>query len=78
MPTSTVTSKGQLTIPVEVRQKLGIHAGSRIDFVWTDRGGFEFRVITGSVKDLAGMFGPATRTLTVEEMDDAIGRAVSE
>ena len=78
MPTSTVTSKGQLTIPAAVRHKLGIHAGSRVDFVWTERGVFEFRVRTGSVQDLAGILAPAARTLSVEEMDDAIARAVTE
>ncbi|MFA5684807.1 MAG: AbrB/MazE/SpoVT family DNA-binding domain-containing protein [Lysobacteraceae bacterium] len=28
----TVTSKGQVTIPRHIRQKLGIHAGSRVRF----------------------------------------------
>lgn len=28
----TVTSKGQVTIPRNIRQKLGIHAGSRVRF----------------------------------------------
>lgn len=29
---TSVTSKGQVTIPIDVRQKLGIHQGSRIGF----------------------------------------------
>lgn len=32
METTSVTSKGQVTIPKEVRQKLGIRQGSRIEF----------------------------------------------
>lgn len=32
METTTVTIKGQVTIPKEVRQKLGIRQGSRIEF----------------------------------------------
>ena len=27
-----VTSKGQVTIPIEIRQQLGIHPGSEVDF----------------------------------------------
>jgi AbrB family looped-hinge helix DNA binding protein len=32
METTSVTSKGQVTIPREVRQQLGIRQGSRIEF----------------------------------------------
>lgn len=27
-----VTSKGQVTIPIEIREELGLHAGSIVDF----------------------------------------------
>ena len=33
MESTSVTSKGQVTIPKEIRQKLGIRAGSRVEFV---------------------------------------------
>ncbi|MBK9326037.1 MAG: AbrB/MazE/SpoVT family DNA-binding domain-containing protein [Hydrogenophilales bacterium] len=32
METTTVTSKGQVTIPLELRKKLGIRQGSKIEF----------------------------------------------
>lgn len=32
MEPTSVTSKGQVTIPMEVRQRLGIRQGSRIEF----------------------------------------------
>jgi AbrB family looped-hinge helix DNA binding protein len=32
MEATTVTSKGQVTIPQEVRQKLGIRQGSKVEF----------------------------------------------
>jgi antitoxin PrlF len=35
VPTATMTSKGQLTVPAEVRERLGLHAGSRVDLVDT-------------------------------------------
>ncbi len=33
MPTATLTSKGQITIPQTVRTALGLHAGTKVDFV---------------------------------------------
>ncbi len=33
-----VTSKGQVTIPIEIRQKLGIRSQSEVDFVVADDG----------------------------------------
>lgn len=32
METTTVTSKGQVTIPLELRKKLGIRQGSKVEF----------------------------------------------
>ncbi|MET0963230.1 MAG: AbrB/MazE/SpoVT family DNA-binding domain-containing protein [Noviherbaspirillum sp.] len=33
MESTTVTSKGQVTIPKQLRQQMGIRAGSRIEFI---------------------------------------------
>lgn len=43
MDTTTVTSKGQVTIPKEIRQKLGIRKGTRVEFVLVD-GRVELRI----------------------------------
>ena len=40
MAESTVTSKGQITIPVQVRTALGIDAGDRVEFVEIETGRF--------------------------------------
>lgn len=39
MPTAKVISKGQITLPIEVRTKLGLRPGSRLSFVPTPTGG---------------------------------------
>ena len=44
MDASTVTSKGQITIPKEVRRALGIRQGSRVAFT-TKNGRCELRVL---------------------------------
>lgn len=71
MASATVTSKGQITIPLEVRTELQLKPGDKVDFV---RGqlGFTLLAKNGSVKRLKGMFGKPDRTLTIEEMNEAI------
>jgi AbrB family looped-hinge helix DNA binding protein len=78
MATATVTSKGQVTIPIEVRQKLGIRTGTRLEFVEGRNGGIELFAKTGSVTALAGMFRYSGPTVSIEEMDDAIAAAAVE
>jgi len=35
-PSSTISSKGQVTVPIEVRHRLGLKTGDRVDFVYED------------------------------------------
>lgn len=78
MSTATVTSKGQITIPVEVRTRLGLQAGSRVAFVATADGGFEIHPATGSISELKGTVTPPPQSVSIEQMDEAIahGRAL--
>ncbi len=72
MTTATVTTKGQITIPANVRQALQVEAGDRIEFVEVAPGRFEFLAVTRSVRDLKGMFGKSTRRVSIEDMNKAI------
>ena len=72
MTTATVTSKGQITIPANVRQALNVAAGDRVEFVETEPGRFEFFAATRSVKELKGMFGKPAKTVTIDDMNQAI------
>ncbi len=72
MTTATVTSKGQITIPVDVRQALQVEPGDRIEFVEVDPGRFEVIAATRSVKELKGMFGKPTKHVSIEDMNKAI------
>jgi len=72
--TGTVTSKGQVTIPVEARRKLGIVPGTTLEFVVTDAGTLVVIPRLGSVRDLKGMVPRPKRPLSIEGMERAIGR----
>lgn len=52
---ATLTSKGQTTIPKEIRDSLGMKAGDRITFTLMPDGTISMRVKTRSITDLAGM-----------------------
>ena len=72
--TSTVTSKGQVTSPIEARTKLRIKPGTRLQFVVREDGRLEVIPLLESVKSLKGMVPKPARRLSLEEMDDAISK----
>jgi antitoxin PrlF len=75
---ATITSKGQITIPVRVREALGVDAGDRIEFVEVEKGQFAIVAATRSVRELEGLFrGKRSRPVTIEEMNAAIARRAS-
>ena len=72
MGAATVTSKGQITIPVAVREAMQIAAGDRVEFIEVQPGRFELVAATEPVTALRGMFGKAAKVVTIEEMNAAI------
>ena len=55
MPTATVTTKGQVTIPKEVREHLGVETGDRLSFVVQEDGTVIVKPITHHVRELGGL-----------------------
>lgn len=74
-----VTSKGQITIPKGVRDSLGLDKGTTVIVIEKD-GEAILRPKTGRAIDLAGILGkpPSATSLTIEEIDEAIGEAVAK
>jgi len=67
--TATLTSKGQITIPADVRRALNVQTGDRVEFVQVQPGRFEMVAATRSVRELKGMFGKPARSLSIEDMN---------
>lgn len=72
MPAATLTSKGQITLPAAVRSALGLHAGSKVDFVPVEDG-FKVVALHADVVSLKGRFaGRVKKPVSIEAMDQAI------
>ncbi len=54
MPTSLLSSKGQITLPKTVREALHLHTGDQVDFVLSADGHIEVRKVGGRVSELLG------------------------
>lgn len=79
MATATITSKGQITIPVQVRNALGIGAGDRVEFVELKKDEFAIVALTRSLQELNGMFkGRRSKPASIAEMDAAIAKGAAE
>lgn len=72
MPTSTVTSKGQTTIPKEIRARLHLQPGDRLEFVVDEDGRVVVLPATVNAAELAGILKPPSRPVTVAAMNQAI------
>ena len=79
MSAATITSKGQITIPVQVRNALGVSVGDRVEFVELKKGEFAIVPLTRSLRELNGMFkGRRRKPASIAEMDAAIARGAAE
>ena len=77
MPTATITSKGQITIPKEVRDALGVGAGDRVEFVAEEEGVYKVVAATRDVRHLKGLVPKPAKPVSVQAMNRAIARAGS-
>lgn len=71
MSTATLTSKGQLTLPKEVRERMGLKAGDQVVFLPNGQGGYDVM----PKRPLTELFGSLPNNgvhLTTEEIDQAI------
>jgi antitoxin PrlF len=79
MPIARITSKGQVTIPSEVRKALDIHQGDDLVFEVTSERSVQLRVLKRrSLSDLYGAL-PATRPFPgKEQVRESAGRELGK
>lgn len=69
---ATITREGYLTLPEEVRRRMNLKTGDRLEFVMREEGNLEVVLIHQSMKRLKGMVPPPKRPVSLEEMAAAI------
>ena len=74
MATAVLTSKGQITIPKEVRERLEVETGDRVEFVEIKGGVFTMVAATRDIRELKGIIPRPVRPVAINEMNRAIAR----
>jgi antitoxin PrlF len=77
MAVATLTSKGQITMPLSVRNALGLRPGAKVDFV-PEGDGFKLVPLKTDVTTLKGRFaGRVAKPVSIKAMNEAIGDAAA-
>jgi antitoxin PrlF len=74
MTTATLSSKGQITIPLQVRQKLGVTTGDRVEFVELADGQFALVPAVADVRALKGIVAKPRHPVSIEDMRRIVAR----
>ena len=80
MHTGTITSKGQITIPKQIRDRLSLETGRRLEFNVDSKGNVVLTPRNGDIRSLKGIVRPRTkrRAVSVKEMNTAIAEGFSK
>ena len=79
MTIATLTTKGQVTIPKDIRDMLRLHTGDKIEIVVTAEGEAVIRPVTKKVDDVFGRLSrPEQKAVTLEEMDNAVRKRIRD
>ena len=79
MTLATITSKGQVTIPKEVRESLMLNPGDKIEFVVTEKREVFIRPVSRKVDEIYGILHKSGRkAVSAEEMNEGIRKRLGE
>lgn len=70
---STLTSKGQITLPGKLRKKLNLHPGDQVDFIINEEDEILLKVRKSSLRRLKGMVQKSDVSVSLRDMEKAIG-----
>ena len=73
MTAATLTSKGQVTLPKSVRDRLGVQTGDRVEFIETSAG-FLILPVKRELAEIKGIVPRTRKPVTVEDMNRPIAR----
>lgn len=77
MSAATLTSKGQTTIPADIRKGMGLEPGDKIEFHLLSDGSATMRAKRGTLKDFVGVLHRAgQKPASPEDMDKGIAKAM--
>ena len=74
---ATITSKGQVTLPKPIRDKLHLKPGDKIEFILDDDDGLRVAPVTASITQLKGMVPTPASPLSLGEMDAAVTKVAA-
>lgn len=78
MATGTMTSKGQITVPKDVREALGLTAGTKVNFTKNADGDYVLTVRRARAADLAGRLKHHGDPIGLDEMEAAVADGARE
>ena len=78
MSVATVTSKGQITLPAEIRRKLSLQRGSKVFFTTESDGSVKITTRGLSAASVAGiLWKPGLPKVSAEDMRELAGEAIA-
>ncbi len=72
MTTTTLTSKGQLTLPKAIRDRLHLRVGDRLEVTLREDGVILMEPVTVDVSQLKGILPAPASPVSLEAMEEAI------
>jgi antitoxin PrlF len=69
---STITSKGQITIPVDIRRATGLDVGMQVEFIVNARKRVELVPRHGDIRALRGAVPAPAQPVSIDDMNAAI------
>ena len=69
---ATLNSKGQITVPRDVRERMGLKAGDIVEFVEIESGTFAIKSVMSDVRALKGLLKRPNEPVSVKDMNTAL------
>jgi len=78
MTTATMTSRGRVTVPAELRQRMRLVAGDQIEFVELETGDFAIKPAIDEVRSLKGALRKPQKPVSVNDMHAGVRKRAAD